>query len=65
MTDKPEMIQITVYLLPHQLEGLDELARRKGIGRQASIRWAIDAFLMSESSTYRTKQQADQPVEVA
>lgn len=59
MTGKPERIQITLYLLPDQIEGLDDVERRIGIGRQASIRRAIHDFLMSQSSTYRSKQHAE------
>lgn len=63
MTDKPERIQITLYLMPDQIEGLDDLERRIGIGRQASIRRAIHEFLLSQSSTYRTKQHVERPAE--
>lgn len=60
-----DYVQISAFLRPDQIEQLDEWARRKGIhGRQPLLRWAVDhylAFLLSESSTYRTEQQIDQP----
>lgn len=61
MSDKPERIQITLYLTPDQIKGLDDVEQRTGINRQASIRRAIHDFLLSESSTYRTKQQIERP----
>ncbi len=61
-----EYTQISAFLRPDQIRALDELARRKGIhGRQPLLRWAIDAFLLSETSTYRTQQQIeDQPTDL-
>lgn len=60
-----EYTQISAFLRPDQIEKLDEWARRKGIhGRQPLLRWAVDhyiAFLMGESSTYRSDQHVDQP----
>lgn len=60
----PEYTQISAFLRPDQIKELDELGRREGIhSRQPYIRWAIDAFLLSKRSTYRSEQQADQTVE--
>lgn len=63
-----DYVQISAFLRPDQIEQLDEWARRKGIhGRQTLLRWAVDhylAFLMSESSTYRSEQQIEQPADV-
>lgn len=66
MTDETDK-QLTQFLLrihPDQLEGLNDVERRTGINRQASIRRAIHDFLMSESSSYRTKQQSEQPANI-
>lgn len=64
--DKQEYVQISAFLRQDQIDALDALARRKGIhGRQPLIRWAIDAFLLSESSTYRTDQQGERQAEAA
>jgi hypothetical protein len=54
MTDE-EYSQYTAFLRPDQWEELGKVAKGMGIGsRQPLLRWAIDAFLMSKSSTYRT-----------
>ena len=56
-----EYIQISAFLRPDQIKALDELARIKGIhGRQPFLRWAVDAYLLAETSTYRTQRQ-DEP----
>jgi hypothetical protein len=62
-----EYIQISAFLRPEQIKALDELARIKGIhGRQPFLRWAVDAFLLAESSTYRTQPQIEAtPAETA
>jgi hypothetical protein len=54
MTDE-EYSQYTAFLRPDQWEELGKVAKGMGIGsRQPLLRWAIDAFLMSKSSTYQT-----------
>lgn len=54
MTDE-EYQQYTAFLLPEQWEELGKLAKNMGIGsRQPLLRWAVDAFLLSKSSTYRS-----------
>lgn len=61
-----DYVQISAFLRRDQIKELDELARRKGIhGRQPLIRWAIDAFLLSESSAYRSEPQGEQTAEAA
>jgi len=61
-----EYIQISAFLRPDQIKALDELARSKGIhSRQPLLRWALDAYLLSETSTYRTQQHSEpQPADV-
>jgi hypothetical protein len=64
-----EYIQISAFLLPKQWEALGEVAKNMGISsRQPLLRWAIDAFLLSRSSTYRTikdvEEQSAEPVTV-
>lgn len=55
-----EYTQISAFLRPEQIKALDELARSKGIhSRQPLLRWAIDAYLLAESSTYRTQQHIE------
>jgi len=57
-----EYIQISAFLRPDQIKALDELARSKGIhGRQPFLRWAVDAYLLAETSTYRTQRQIEAP----
>lgn len=67
--DKQEYVQISAFLRQDQIDALDALARRKGIhGRQPLLRWAVDyylAFLLSESSTYRSEPQGEQQAEAA
>jgi hypothetical protein len=54
--------QISAFLRPDQIEALDKLARSKGIhSRQPLLRWAVDAFLLSESSTYRINEHIEDP----
>lgn len=67
MTDE-EYQSYNVFLLPEQWKELDRLAKSMGIGsRQPLIRWALDAFLTSKSSTYRTIKdvEAAEPTEQA
>ena len=64
-----DYVQISAFLRQDQIDQLDEWAKRKGIhGRQPLLRWAVDyylAFLLSESSSYRSEQQIEQPAETA
>lgn len=53
MTDE-EYSQYTAFLRPDQWEELGKVAKSMGVvSRQPLLRWAVDAFLMSKSSTYR------------
>ena len=66
MSEKTEYIQISAFLRQDQIDELDAIGRREGIhSRQPYIRWAIDAFLLSKRSTYRTEQQSEQTAEAA
>lgn len=67
MTDE-EYQQYTAFLLPEQWEELGKLAKSMGIGsRQPLLRWAVDAFLTSKSSTYRIIKDAEDiaPADIA
>ena len=55
-----EYIQVTAFLPRTQWEALDEVAKKMGISsRQPLLRWAVDAFLLSRSSTYRIIKDAE------
>lgn len=64
-----QYIQISAFLRPDQIEALDRVARQKGIhGRQPLLRWAVDhylAFLLTDASTCRTEQHAENTTDVA
>lgn len=58
--------QISAFLRPDQIEALDELARRRGIhSRQPLLRWAIDAYLLSETSTYRINEHVEETADAS
>ncbi len=62
MSDE-EYIQVSAFLLPRQWEALGEVAKSMGISsRQPLLRWAIDAFLVSKTSTYRTIKDAEDQI---
>lgn len=60
-----ERIPITAFLTAEQIKFLDDVAQQRGVrGRQAPLRWAIDhyrAFLLGNTSTYRTDRDAEEP----
>lgn len=62
-----EYTQISAFLRPDQIRALDDLARSKGIhGRQPLLRWAVDAYLLAETSIYRTQQHIEpEPADAA
>lgn len=59
MSDE-EYQQYTAFLAPAQWDELAKVAKSMGISsRQPLIRWALDAFLMSNSPTYRIIKDAE------
>ena len=60
MSDE-EYQQYTAFLRPEQWEELGKRAKSMGISsRQPLLRWAIDAFLMSQDQTYRIIKDSEE-----
>lgn len=56
-----DFVQVSAFLRPEQIEGLDQWAKDRGVrGRQVAIRMAVDLFL-SKSFPCSTIELLQQP----